>query len=324
MSGKGITSATVRRVEGWLVSLSLHAFLISAALPLFRHLPITIPAEPFHWEINLVGSTQVTQEPLEPAEARATEQHVASYPKPAAIPAEVKHASRAPRTSAETNKPVSPIQQSAAATESPAQNTSSTAPMENTSAAQESIQSSYNVAAETAGPVSASSASEHSSVSAPTTNELPVPMSEPTVLPAAPEQPVQAPVVKVASSMSARGFESAAPRQPDVSTPAEVVSASAPPADYSWLQRAIFQRLEELKRSSRPWLDRSIPLKVLVKAVVSNEGQLMDTEVVKSSGLDRIDKEAVALVQRAFPIQLDRALDRQRIVMRIPITYSRD
>lgn len=106
--------------------------------------------------------------------------------------------------------------------------------------------------------------------------------------------------------------------------PAEVVSSSAPPADYSWLQRAIFQRLEELKRSSRPSLDDSRTLKVLVKAIVSNEGHLMDTEVVKSSGLDRIDKEAVALVQRAFPIQLDRALDRQRIVMRIPITYSRD
>ena len=83
--------------------------------------------------------------------------------------------------------------------------------------------------------------------------------------------------------------------------PAEVVSSSAPPTDYSWLQRAIFQRLEELKRSSRPSLDDSRTLKVLVKAIVSNEGHLMDTEVVKSSGLDRIDKEAVELVNGPFP-----------------------
>ena len=50
----------------------------------------------------------------------------------------------------------------------------------------------------------------------------------------------------------------------------------------------------------------------------------MEAEVVKSSGLDRIDQEAMTLVQRAFPMLLDHALDRQQIVMRIPITYSRD
>ena len=195
--------------------------------------------------------------------------------------------------------------------------------MGKTSVIQESTQS-HNVAAEAAEPASSPSASEQSFVSAPSTNDPPTPESEPTATAATPEPPVQAPVAKDTGSTSGGGFQSAAPRQPDVSTPAEVVSASAPRADYSWLQRAIFQRLEELKRSSRPSLDDSRTLKVLVKAIVSNEGHLMDTEVVKSSGLDRIDKEAVALVQRAFPIQLDRALDRQRIVMRIPITYSRD
>ena len=45
---------------------------------------------------------------------------------------------------------------------------------------------------------------------------------------------------------------------------------------------------------------------------------------MKSSGLDRIDQEAIALVQRAFPLQFDRTLDRQHIVMHIPITYSQE
>jgi protein TonB len=82
--------------------------------------------------------------------------------------------------------------------------------------------------------------------------------------------------------------------------------------------------LEELKRSSSPFLDRSHPFKVMVKAVVSRDGTLLDSSVLKSSGLDRIDEEAMALVQRAFPMQFDRTLDRQQIVMRIPITYSRE
>lgn len=50
----------------------------------------------------------------------------------------------------------------------------------------------------------------------------------------------------------------------------------------------------------------------------------MEAEVVKSSGLDRIDQEAMRLVQHAFPMLLDHTLDRQQVVMRIPITYSRD
>jgi outer membrane biosynthesis protein TonB len=97
---------------------------------------------------------------------------------------------------------------------------------------------------------------------------------------------------------------------------------SVAPADYGWLQRAVSRRLEELKRSSQPSLDDSSKLKVLVRAVVSNRGELMEAEVVTSSGLERIDREA--LVHRAFPLSLDHTLDRQQIVMRIPITYSRD
>jgi protein TonB len=94
--------------------------------------------------------------------------------------------------------------------------------------------------------------------------------------------------------------------------------------DYSWLQRAVSRRLEELKRSSRPSLGDNARLKVLVKAVVSNTGELMEAEVVKSSGLARIDQEAMTLVQRAFPMTLDESLDRPQVVMRIPITYSRE
>ena len=86
----------------------------------------------------------------------------------------------------------------------------------------------------------------------------------------------------------------------------------------------IFQRLEDLKRSSRPRIDDVRPMKVLVKAIVSNEGNLLASEVVKSSGLPHIDQEAMALVQRAFPMQFDRPLDRQQVAMRIPITYSRE
>lgn len=101
------------------------------------------------------------------------------------------------------------------------------------------------------------------------------------------------------------------------------VGSSKAPADYGWLQRTLSRRLEELKRSSRPSFNQA-ELKVLVKAVVSSAGDLVEAEIVTSSGLERIDREAMLLVQRAFPLPLEQTLDRPQIVMRIPITYSRD
>lgn len=55
---------------------------------------------------------------------------------------------------------------------------------------------------------------------------------------------------------------------------------------------------------------------------VPREGASLNPSVSKSSGLDRIDEKAVALVQRVFPMQFGRSLDRAQTVMRSPITYS--
>ena len=97
-----------------------------------------------------------------------------------------------------------------------------------------------------------------------------------------------------------------------------------PVANYGWLQQALSHRLEELKRSVRPSIEESGRLRVLVKAVVSSTGELMEAEIVSSSGHHRIDQEAMTLVQQAFPMSLDRDLDRPSIAMRIPITFLRD
>lgn len=111
--------------------------------------------------------------------------------------------------------------------------------------------------------------------------------------------------------------------RPDHAVP-ENSSQMRPQADYGWLQQALSRRLEELKRSVRPSIEESSRLRVLVKAVVSSTGELMEAEIVRSSGHHGIDREAMTLVQRAFPMQLDHDLDRPQIVMRIPITFSRN
>ncbi|ALA58082.1 energy transducer TonB family protein [Nitrospira moscoviensis] len=92
--------------------------------------------------------------------------------------------------------------------------------------------------------------------------------------------------------------------------------------DYGWLQSTLFNRLEHLKRQSRPLLDVSGRKKVLLRVVILEGGDLGELKIERSSGEDRLDQEALRLVQLAFPIPLDYALGRPQVVVRIPISYS--
>jgi protein TonB len=274
--------------------------LLFCFLSLFRQSLMTIPQEPFHWEVALVQSTHTTDESVqtthatEPVVSKPTERTSLS-----ARPVRTLH------RAASSADPIVPIEPQTAEPGTP-----------------------------TSQPSTASSAASPSDASETSTADKPTPSrqqaSDPPLqqaerpansTPAEPSRPQAA--ATTADDQSAAPGEAAQPSSSSA-TGSNTEAAATPRPDYGWLQQAIFRRLEELKRSSRPSLDDSRPLKVTVKAVVSRDGALLDSTVVKSSGLDRIDQEAMALVQRAFPMQLDRPLDRQQIAMRIPIIYSRE
>lgn len=320
--------------------------MLFAALPLLRRLPIQIPAEPFRWEVTLVQWAEIAAEPMYPT--HITEQMVPTSMEPAPLTAQVgKPLDRAahadsivpvpatqeaaavaaiqsidPLPIPEPAEPVSAFQDSAVTAEpQPSAPAPTTAPVEAAPAMRHRGPALRQVTEE---PAQSIPASAEESATALRTSDPPVQSPEPAAAPTLQDQPAPTAVAAGSDNSNAPSTEAVQGVPQIVSGPAQAATASTARADYGWLQRAIFQRLEEIKRSSRPSLDQSRPLKVLVKAVVSDKGMLVESEVVKSSGLDRIDQEAMALVQRAFPLQLDRLLDRQRIVLRIPITYSRD
>jgi outer membrane biosynthesis protein TonB len=278
-------------LQGWLGSIALHGLMFLSLFPLFRQSLITIHNEPFHWNVALVQSTPTAHESVQVADA--TTPAVLKQPDLTAT------APHAKRTTHQATPSAQPITSLARKSEAPVTPTSMPdSPLLVTS------------------PI-----------------ELPPPLvqaheppRQPTDTPVssttqAPQQEVAAAVAPLKENTPPTDTTRPSPVPP---TASDTPAASAIRPDYGWLQQAIFRRLEELKRSSHPSLDDSRPLKVTVKAVVSREGILLDSAVVKSSGLDRIDQEAMALVQRAFPMQLDHPLDRQQVAMRIPITYSRE
>lgn len=283
--------------NGWLGSIALHGLLLLSLFPLLRLSVAPTFQKSFRWDVTLIQSTETGDEAVQ--QFKTVVSTVASPPKQ--VPMPTHSTRRAPRL-AEQIVPIEPQ------------------------------------TAEPVAPVSTPSiASSVASLKETTTTSLPE-KPTPTQPPASdpPQQqadtPTTSPVAEpsvtqiAAATLSEGTVGSMEPAQPAVPAATRSDKEAAPSArpDYGWLQQAIFKRLEELKRSSRPALDQSRPIKVMVKAVVSREGTLLDSSVAKSSGLDRIDQEAIALVQRAFPMQLDHTLDRQQIVMRIPITYSQE
>jgi protein TonB len=94
--------------------------------------------------------------------------------------------------------------------------------------------------------------------------------------------------------------------------------------DYGWLSEAILRRVEELKRyPALARVDRAEG-KVVVKAVIDEDGSIGEVEVFQSSGHPSLDKAAIETLQQAAPFHLPRPLGQPRMTIKIPMSYRLD
>ena len=107
--------------------------------------------------------------------------------------------------------------------------------------------------------------------------------------------------------------------EPPVSLQTATRSVSS---DYGWLQRAILLRLEELKQEFRPSIPHFGTVRVILRAAITDKGELEELTIGTSSGYLNLDQEAMKLVYKAFPLPLEQPLGKPHVVMRIPISFS--
>lgn len=99
-------------------------------------------------------------------------------------------------------------------------------------------------------------------------------------------------------------------------------SAPAAKADYSWLAESLWRRVVELKRYPHEARLNRWEGKVVLKAVIREDGHLGDLQIQKSSGYDILDQDAMELVRKACPLHLKHPLGRPEVVVQIPINYA--
>jgi len=271
-------------VQGWLVSVLLHCTVAFVAILFMKQIQLDPQNEAFKWNVAMVSPTQ----------------HVQS----SALPQKQVPARSVPLT---TSAPSPPAQQSAPAqTFSPPQ----------------------LLAQPTTPPISERTAT-------PVT-------AEPTTLPSTqPAEPIRhevaAPMATESTSiMKPAETPMAVSAEPDTQTaqsvqpPAQMAAISpaltnAPTKrDYGWLSEEILRRVEELKRypaSAR--IDRAEG-KVVVKAVINEDGNLGEVEVFQSSGYLALDKAAVETMRQAAPFHLPHPLGQPRMTIKIPMSYRLD
>jgi len=115
----------------------------------------------------------------------------------------------------------------------------------------------------------------------------------------------------------------------DKSVPA-AVQPSAPihaegrrsPRDFGWVAEVLLGRIRSLRHYPPEARTNGWEGRVLLRAIITEQGDLHEAVIEESSGYSILDRDALENLRRAFPLSLPRELGQPRVVLRIPIRYE--
>ncbi|MBX3331323.1 MAG: TonB family protein [Nitrospira sp.] len=107
-----------------------------------------------------------------------------------------------------------------------------------------------------------------------------------------------------------------------VASAASVKAAPATKADYGWLLRALLGRIDELKNYPIMARTNRWEGKVILRAVIKDDGQVLMVHVQESSGRAILDNDAIETLKKASPLKLEQPLGKPQVAILMPISYS--
>lgn len=137
----------------------------------------------------------------------------------------------------------------------------------------------------------------------------------------------QSPVIErtaVVTSESSQDVQIAPAVEHRVMTQRAVRTLPQTQADYGWLAESLWKRIEQLKRYPSLARTRRWEGKVILEAVIRDDGTIMELRIEESSGHAILDQDALAVVKKASPLQLRHSLGQPQITILVPISYNLD
>jgi protein TonB len=114
----------------------------------------------------------------------------------------------------------------------------------------------------------------------------------------------------------------AAPPTPAPASTSNATTGAPSKRDYGWLAEALWGRIEQLKRYPASARLNRWEGKVVLRAVIKEDGRVADLKIAQSSGHDVLDQDALGLMQQASPIPLKQPLGNPQVIVHIPISYK--
>jgi len=296
-------------IQGWLVSVLLHGTVALTAILLMKQTQLAPQNEAFTWDVAMASPAQPVQPTTSPRNQKPD-----------------------PLVPSTTSTPSPPMQQTA-----PAQTLPPPQPLaqQTTSSIAEEIITPMLPDVRQPQPTTHLQSETYTTPSAKpiTQRSVTATVAEPTSNVKQDEAQVEAVAESAAQTVSSN-HPSEIPEQASqadmASAPMQMAAISPPPTgapakrDFGWLSEAILRRVEELKRypaSAR--VDRAEG-KVVVKAVINEDGNVGEVEIFQSSGHPGLDKAAIDTLRQAAPFHLPRPLGQPGMTIKIPMTYRLD
>jgi protein TonB len=345
-------------IEGWVTSVFLHGAIVTLAIVLFSDLTLEPQPEPFKWDVAMVQEVKPTrvetpakptppvqetqetppQEQVRPVETQPVVQAV--QPTHRIVRQEVREVRQfAPATVTRVSRPretvpvthdtvaipkeqpivrqtdVQPAPQAEAGPPPASEPTPVSKPVIESGAETPVVR---EPVARQETVVAKATPAQHIAEAAPPPASEPTPVSRPVI-----ESGAETPVVREPVARQETLVAKAAPAQQEApvvkNLPVQARAAAKP--DYSWLAEALWSRVERLKRYPHMARLNRWEGKVVLQAVVREDGQLLELKVAQTSGYAVLDQDALDVLRRASPLSLKHSLGQPQVVIQVPISY---
>lgn len=292
-----------RHLQGWGLSLALHMTAVGVGVFLMTGLQAPTLPEPFQWNVSLV------QPPPEPVhQPRSDAPREVARQTEAAAPVQESVETQATR-SAERDQ-VPPIE-SPAPVPSPAPRAEAR-PLPAPVLPKPSPVPERQPVEETPAVATAQQDTQSSDTPASARESL-----RASVQPERPLPP-QAQMAPPRPSSPEPASKQQAPAGPAPASPSQATQTR----DYGWLAEALWGRIQQLKQYPVVARLNHWEGKVVVRAVIKDDGNLADLKVAQSSGYEVLDQDALAILKQTAPLKLTQPLGRPQVVIHVPISYQ--